>query len=96
MLYVQSYAHNFVIRFNRCPSGKQHIKPVPYRLHEPRIYFHEIQFHGVRARRQIERFSNVRSFALDVVTATKLHFAARSDFAAVPALKVLKVFKSID
>ena len=71
-------------------------QPTPsYRPYAPRVDFDEVEFHGVRARRQIERLLNVRSSALDVVTATKLHFAARGNFAAGPSLKIFKVFKAV-
>ena len=67
----------------------------PHPHHAPRVDFDEVEFHRVRARGQIERLLNVRSAALDVVTAAKLHHAARGNFAAGPSLKICDIFKGI-
>ena len=61
---------------------------------EPGIDFDEVEFHRVCARRQAEGLLDLRPLALDIVTAAKLEFAARSDFAAVPALEIVHAVKT--
>ena len=57
----------------------------------PRIDFDEVELHRVSSRGQHKGLCYVRSFALDIVTATYLLIAACSNLAAVPALKIVRI-----
>ena len=63
---------------------------------EPGIYFDEVHCHRVGITRgQHERLLDVVSAAFDIVAATDIpELATSSDFAAVPALKIVRVAES--
>ena len=59
---------------------------------EPGIDFDEVQAHRVCARGQHERFFDVVILCLDTVTTADVSkLAARGDFAAAPALEIIRV-----
>ena len=59
---------------------------------EPRINSDKVEFQRVKARRQHEGLFYFGPLTLDIITAAKLaQIATRGNFAAVPALKILRV-----
>ena len=75
--------------------GSGCMRPTPSSSCKPGIYFDEVQRHPVGfARGQHERLLDVISAAFNIVATTDVSkLAAFGDFAAVPALEVVRISK---